>query len=319
MGFPHAHRQILSTSSTICCAAPARPGPMPPMPSSWRGPPSPSPSGWGKPEKLERAEGRDLGLRVFIGKRQAIVSSTRFLRRRRWTSWPSGPSPWPRRCRRIPSAASPIPPISRRTCPTSISAIPRSRSTETLIDAAARAPRMPPAPCRASPIPKGRKRAGAAARWRSPPPTAFRQGYAGTHSSVSVSVLAGEGTGMERDYDFTSAVYGSELEDPAAMGRRAGERAVKRLNPRKVATVKVPVVFDPRVANSLVGHLGGRHQRRRDRARHQLPQGQARPAHLPRRHRHRRRSPSPARPALRPLRRRGPAPPAGGSWSTMAC
>jgi Predicted Zn-dependent proteases and their inactivated homologs len=61
----------------------------------------------------------------------------------------------------------------------------------------------------------------------------FRQGYAGSHSGLSVSVVAGEGTGMQRDYDFTSAVYGSELEDPAAMGRRAGEKAVKRLNPRR--------------------------------------------------------------------------------------
>ena len=79
----------------------------------------------------------------------------------------------------------------------------------------------------------------------------------GSHSGLSVSVVAGEGTGMQRDYDFTSAVYGSELEDPAAMGRRAGEKAVKRLDPRKVATVKVPVVFDPRVANGLIGHLAG--------------------------------------------------------------
>ena len=62
---------------------------------------------------------------------------------------------------------------------------------------------------------------------------------------------------MERDYEFTSAIYGSELEDPAAIGRRAGEKAVRRLNPHKTATAKVPVVFDPRVANGLVGHLAG--------------------------------------------------------------
>ena len=85
----------------------------------------------------------------------------------------------------------------------------------------------------------------------------FRKGYEISSSSVSVSVLAGEGTGMERDYDFTSAVYGSELESPSAIGRRAGEKAVKRLNPRKVATARVPIVFDPRVSNSLVGHLAG--------------------------------------------------------------
>jgi PmbA protein len=62
---------------------------------------------------------------------------------------------------------------------------------------------------------------------------------------------------MERDYDFASAVYGADLEDAAAVGRRAGERAVKRLKPRKVPSQKVPVVFDPRVARGLLGHLTG--------------------------------------------------------------
>jgi PmbA protein len=60
---------------------------------------------------------------------------------------------------------------------------------------------------------------------------------------------------MERDYDWHTAVYGSDLEDPAAVGKRAGERAVRRLKPRKTATAKVPIVFDPRVSGSLVSHL----------------------------------------------------------------
>jgi PmbA protein len=62
---------------------------------------------------------------------------------------------------------------------------------------------------------------------------------------------------MERDYDFASAVYAADLEDAATVGRRAGERAVKRLKPRKVASQRVPVVFDPRVARGLLGHLSG--------------------------------------------------------------
>src|SRR5690606_38166495 len=83
----------------------------------------------------------------------------------------------------------------------------------------------------------------------------FTGSYAVSRHSVSVSVLAGEGTHMERDYDYSSAVFGADLDDPAAVGRRAGERAVKRLNPRKVATAQLPVIYDPRVANSLIGHL----------------------------------------------------------------
>jgi PmbA protein len=50
-------------------------------------------------------------------------------------------------------------------------------------------------------------------------------------------------------------VYGADLEDPSAVGKRAGERAVRRLNPRKAATAKVPVVFDPRVSRSFLGHI----------------------------------------------------------------
>jgi PmbA protein len=70
-----------------------------------------------------------------------------------------------------------------------------------------------------------------------------------------MTAVAGEGTAMERDYDFSSVMHGADLEPAERIGRTAGERAVARLNPRKVSTRKVPVVFDRRVAGSLVGHL----------------------------------------------------------------
>jgi len=60
---------------------------------------------------------------------------------------------------------------------------------------------------------------------------------------------------MERDDDSSSALHGADLEPPEQIGRNAGERAVARLNPRKVSTKKVPVVFDRRVAGGLLGHL----------------------------------------------------------------
>jgi PmbA protein len=72
---------------------------------------------------------------------------------------------------------------------------------------------------------------------------------------ISMTAIAGDGTGMERDYDFSSTLHARDLEAPQAIGRRAGERAVKRVNPRKVATRRVPVVFDSRISGSLVGHL----------------------------------------------------------------
>jgi PmbA protein len=85
----------------------------------------------------------------------------------------------------------------------------------------------------------------------------FRGAYLGSRHGLSMTAIAGEGTGMERDYDFSSALHASDLESPSKIGRTAGERAIERVNPRKVTTRKVPVVFDPRVANSLVGHLAG--------------------------------------------------------------
>ncbi len=83
----------------------------------------------------------------------------------------------------------------------------------------------------------------------------FTGAYLGSRHSVSMQAIAGEGTGMQTDYDFSSALHAADLDPPEQVGRKAGERAVARLNPRKVATKKVPVVFDPRVAGSLIGHL----------------------------------------------------------------
>lgn len=76
-----------------------------------------------------------------------------------------------------------------------------------------------------------------------------------SHHSIAMSAIAGNGTGMETDYDYTSTLHAADLESATTIGRSAGERAVKRLNPRKVTTRRVPVVFDARIAGSLIGHL----------------------------------------------------------------
>ena len=83
----------------------------------------------------------------------------------------------------------------------------------------------------------------------------FHGATIGSRHGVAMTAIAGEGTGMERDYDFSSTLHAADLENAQAIGRHAGERAVKRLNPRKVATRRVPVVFDSRISGSLVGHL----------------------------------------------------------------
>src|SRR5438552_1764510 len=87
----------------------------------------------------------------------------------------------------------------------------------------------------------------------------------GRSSSVSVRLgkveatesAEGDDTGMERDYDFSSRLHFADLDAPAEIGRKAGERAVRRLNARKARTGPVTVIYDPRVARGIAGHLAG--------------------------------------------------------------
>ena len=85
----------------------------------------------------------------------------------------------------------------------------------------------------------------------------FSGSYAATGHALAASVVAGEGGRMQRDYEHRSARHAEDLLPPAEIGRRAGERAVARLDPGSMESRQMPVVFDPRVGNSLVGHLIG--------------------------------------------------------------
>ncbi|GAK70126.1 putative Zn-dependent protease PmbA [Agrobacterium rubi TR3 = NBRC 13261] len=86
----------------------------------------------------------------------------------------------------------------------------------------------------------------------------FSGSYMGSRFGRSVSVIAGEGTKMERDYDYDSRLYFADLDNPEDIGRRAGEKAVKRINPRQVDTgSNITVVFDPRIARGFVSGIAG--------------------------------------------------------------
>ena len=90
---------------------------------------------------------------------------------------------------------------------------------------------------------------------------ATSHGFAGVKSGsgygMSASVLSGDGDAKERDYDWRTTRHLADLDSPFNIGTRAGERAVKRLNPGTVKSGQMPVVFDPRVGGSFVGHLLG--------------------------------------------------------------
>lgn len=85
----------------------------------------------------------------------------------------------------------------------------------------------------------------------------FSGSYAGTSHSLGVSVIAGEGERMQRDYKHRTVRHGEDLLAPEEIGREAGERAVARLDPGRMSSRAMPVVFDPRVGGSLIGHLLG--------------------------------------------------------------
>lgn len=78
-----------------------------------------------------------------------------------------------------------------------------------------------------------------------------------SHHSVGCALIAGQGDGMQRDGWYSSALAREDLESAAAIGRRAAERTVARLQPRSMATAQMPVLYSPEVARSLIGSLLG--------------------------------------------------------------
>ncbi|MDX1575392.1 MAG: TldD/PmbA family protein [Kiloniellales bacterium] len=207
----------------------------------------------GELERLEREESQDLGLRVLVGRRQAIVSST-----------DTAAEALDGLVERALAMAKSVPedrycglaePDQLATEPPELDMIdPEEPAPETLIERARACEDA------ARSVAGVTNSEGAEASWSLSRVTlaasnGFSGSYAGSRHALGVSVLAGEGLAMERDYDFSSTVFAADLEDPQTVGRRAGERAVRRLGPKKAATAKVPVVFDPRVAGGLLGHL----------------------------------------------------------------
>jgi len=209
----------------------------------------------GKPEDLERSESGDLGLRVFIGKRQAFVSSTDIS--------PAALVLVVERAVAMAKVAAEDP-YCGLADPARLAKKTPDLDLEdgTEPDAEALLARAAAAEDAAMAVKGVTNSEGGGAGWswgRVALVTShgFAGSYAGSRHDVSVSVVAGEGTAMERDYDYSSARHLADLEAADAVGRRAGERAVKRLSPRKAATARIPVVYDPRVATSLLGHLAG--------------------------------------------------------------
>jgi PmbA protein len=85
----------------------------------------------------------------------------------------------------------------------------------------------------------------------------FSGAYRTTGHGCSAAVVAGEGASMQRDHAWHSAHHLEDLESATEIGRRAGERAVARLEPTRPKAGKYPVLFDPRISSTLLGHFAG--------------------------------------------------------------
>ena len=83
----------------------------------------------------------------------------------------------------------------------------------------------------------------------------FSGGYTRTDRGISCVAISGTGTGMERDYDGDSRIFQSDLRSPGEIGALAAARAVERSGARKPPTGNYPVLFDERISSSLIGHL----------------------------------------------------------------
>ena len=83
----------------------------------------------------------------------------------------------------------------------------------------------------------------------------FQGGYQSSSSSVSCSVLAGQGQDMERDYEYAVKRHINDLPSAKEIGLTAAEKTLKRLNAKKISSTKLPVVFDKRISNDLLGYL----------------------------------------------------------------
>jgi PmbA protein len=210
----------------------------------------------GKLEQAERAEGSDIGLRVFVGQKTAIVSAS--------DTRPETMQAMAERAVAMAHEAPEDPYVG----------LADSSQLATAWDVAALELADPSPEPAAATLQDDARRAEAAAQAvrgisqvqsasssysAQSVALAATNGFAGhyerTSRSTSCVAIGGDGLGMERDYDGDSRTFQSDLRSPEEIGQTAAERALERLNPQRPQTGAYPVLFDERIAASLVGHL----------------------------------------------------------------
>lgn len=207
-------------------------------------------------EEVEREEARDLGVRVFVGQRQASVSGSdisaegrrKLIERAVAMARLAPEDPYAGLAPEDRLARGPLPELDLFDAaePSAEALEDRARAVEEAARGVAGVTNS-----------DGGTATWAASRWR----LATSHGFSGPHAasgfSLSASVIAGEGASMERGGEGRSARHGGDLPTPQAIGAEAGRRAVQRLGARKIASTTAPVIFENRLAVSLLGPLLG--------------------------------------------------------------
>ena len=207
----------------------------------------------GKIETIERSEGKEIGLRLLIGRKQAIVSTSdmtdvalnALVERAKSMALAVPEDPY---CGLLE------PQLLSTNWPSLELIDPEEPKVELLIDWAERAESA------AREVTGVTNSEGGEGSWNNTyfafaTTNGFLGHYDRSRFTCSASVLAGEDTSMERDYDWSSTCFMEDLIKPETIGRRAGEGAVKRLKPRKAESGKVPVVYHPRVSGGIIRHF----------------------------------------------------------------
>ncbi|MGB0900937.1 TldD/PmbA family protein [Halocynthiibacter sp.] len=209
-------------------------------------------------EHAERSEGTDIGLRVFIGKRTAVVSSSdtrtdtiaQMAERAVAMAKEAPEDPWSGLAESGEFATS-FDVASLELEDPSDEPTPKALEEDARQAEAAAQAVQGVSQVQSSSAGYGRHSIHLATS------NGFAGGYARTNRGTSCVAITGEGTGMERDYYGDSRIFQNDLIAPAEIGRIAAERAVSRANARKPATGTYPVIFDERISSSLIGHLLG--------------------------------------------------------------
>ena len=210
----------------------------------------------GKLEDVERSESADLGLRVMIGQRQASVSTT--------DHSPASLKELATRCAAMAKAAPEDKYCGLAPADRLAKGPYKDLDLGDYNEPATAALKARAAECEAAAleVPGVSNSSGAGAsygegrKWLMTSAGFFGESGGANHS-VSVSVLAKDENGMERDYDYDSKTHYADMKAPSLIGQNAGERTVARLSPRKVKSRSAPVIFDNRLSRSLLSSLAG--------------------------------------------------------------